>query len=95
MKTPLLACRLGMVVAILLLGDSAFGQGCNLAVVPADDPPDCDGVPIAEAYCEGPGTLGYYSIRAMGCALKLGMSLPPPTSATILAVTHQLAVTDS
>jgi hypothetical protein len=53
MKTPLLACRLGVVLVILLFGDRALGQGCNLAVVPADDPPDCDGVPIAEPTAKG------------------------------------------
>jgi hypothetical protein len=72
MKTPLLACRLGIVFAILLLGLRASGQGCNLAVTPADDPPECDGVPIAEAYCEGPGTQGYYCYEGSGVCSETG-----------------------
>jgi hypothetical protein len=42
MKTLRFACRLGAALAILLVGDRALAQGCNLGVVPADDPPSCN-----------------------------------------------------
>ncbi len=72
MKTLLLACTLGMLLVVLLLGGRALAQGCNLAVLPADDPPDCDGVPLKEAYCEGPGTPGYYCYVGHGVCSDTG-----------------------
>jgi hypothetical protein len=72
MKMPLLVCRIGLALIALLLGVRASGQGCNLKVTPADDPPDCYGVPIPEAYCEGAGTPGYYCYMGYGECSETG-----------------------
>jgi hypothetical protein len=72
MKTPLVVCRIGAMIAILFFGGRAFAQGCGLAVTPADDPPDCYGVPVQEAYCEGLGQQSYYCYMGYGECSETG-----------------------
>jgi hypothetical protein len=72
MKTPLVVCRIGAMVAILLFSGRAFAQGCNLAIKNVDVQEQCNGVDIVEQYCEGPGQPGYYCYMGYGECSETG-----------------------
>src|SRR5579863_8573513 len=66
------ACRFGAALALLLICNRSFAQGCDEHVVDVDIPQKCKGVEIVEQYCESPGTPCIYCYMGYGVCSQTG-----------------------